>query len=125
MYHIRQIFLKEFVFVHKDNYRLIRQQLEQLLQHEVSLETSGLPKLTSKFQLFWENLQFQWSGAIAGLTQNSKVFNQPTREEQVSCDFSYWYNFGWQAWVYSRLEDNPEEGRDWLEQVYRRSKSNG
>ena len=109
--------------MHKDNYRLIRQQLEQLLQYEVSLEAIGSPRLASKFLLFWESLQQQWDGAIAALTQNSKLFNQPHREEQVSCDFSYWYNFGWQAWVYSRLEDNPEEGRGWLEQVYRRSKA--
>ncbi|MGA7933156.1 MAG: hypothetical protein WCA35_06385 [Kovacikia sp.] len=111
--------------MHKNNDWQIRQQLEQLLHHEANLKAPYSSGVIGKVQMAWQELQTRWNGAIAPLTQNSKLLNQPRQAHAQSGDFSYWYNFSWQAWVYSRLEDDPEAGRGWLEQVYRRSKSDG
>ncbi len=108
--------------MHRDNYNLTRQKLERLLQQDVESSVPNQEGTQTWVEKAWYQLQNRWKGAIASLTQDSKIFNQPSHVNGQSGDFSYWYNFSWQAWVYSRLEDNPEEGRGWLEQVYRRSK---
>ncbi|UBF27713.1 hypothetical protein K9N68_07300 [Kovacikia minuta CCNUW1] len=76
-------------------------------------------------QGIWQRLRRGWNRAIVSLTPSPRLLNYARQKNVESGDFGYWYSFGWQAWAYSRLEYNPEDRRGWLEQVYRRSKSDG